>query len=399
MQTPPGLELEGNLYFHRLVVQIGGILGATHSALHRPLIVVGERHNAVRANRLNVFVPMQSVFFYNRYTLRNPLLARIGSALVGEDDPGIVQLLHVVLLVGEAEIEELVAVGFRLVFGNAQGGRKAAVGDPLGFCGPHDRSTVDGRLPVAAQNVSWACHPKQLFAVSSRRQPVKNLRLAFGLKLSLPRLLADHLKADDAADARTDFDAFTRGIRRAVRLEIAFRAKLHCLEKKTWKQWVCENFQSAGYDSFRRHAVAAELQMGLIARNLPLLVSNSQSRALAPLRRLPGFWEALASESFKNGFPVHEELEGQLRRMLGAKIRKGGRTPEIQLLRTLTRVAKGVPSAAPGTQVDQALALISRAIAILEAQPARLDVSPPRIPAKSGPGDARPKSPEVGHRS
>jgi len=109
-----------------------------------------------------------------------------------------------------------------------------------------------------------------------------------------PRLLIEHLKADDQADAAIGSEEFQRGIRRAVRLGLAKSAGLHRRAGKTWVQWVNEHFLEVGYETYQRFRVAGELQVGLLSRGLPPLVSTYQSRALAPFLKHPGFWDALS---------------------------------------------------------------------------------------------------------
>lgn len=179
-----------------------------------------------------------------------------------------------------------------------------------------------------------------------------------------PRVLGEALLADDRVDASVDSDEFSRGIRRAVRLELAFRAKLHERAGQTWKAWIGEHFP-AGYPSYRRYRVAAELQVGLVRRGLPLLVSNYQSRALAPLRRHARFWEILAGGFLKEGFPEQAALRSGLERALGVQTLRRS-TARIRLHRRLRRAVATVPAADADPAVGQALALVGRAIAVLE---------------------------------
>lgn len=192
-----------------------------------------------------------------------------------------------------------------------------------------------------------------------------------------PRLLAEHLKADDDKDSATDSDEFARGIRRAVRLQLAFRAKLHRHVGKTWKAWVSEHFK-AGYPCYQRYHVAAELQVGLISRGLPKLESGYQSRVLAPFRKCAGFWDALSVDSLKNGFPPANELKTHLQSALGGKSSAPAPSPRIQLHRALSRIAKQFPSSKVDELVARALSSVASAIAVLEGKGAASSV---RVPA------------------
>lgn len=125
---------------------------------------------------------------------------------------------------------------------------------------------------------------------NSGAEPTKNLSRAIddtilarlGLKIppTDPSLLGSFLTADDAADAASDADEFTRGIRRAVRLSLARSAGLHRLARQPWKAWVEANFH-IGYACFHRYHAAAELQIGLIARVPPV----AHERAPEPFDR------------------------------------------------------------------------------------------------------------------
>src|SRR5258708_3612007 len=114
----------------------------------------------------------------------------------------------------------------------------------------------------------------------------------FGALPSDPRLLAEQLKADDAADALIDAEEFTRGIRRAIRLQLAYQARLHRLSGQRWTEWVSAHFQ-AGYSCYQRYHLAAELQVGLLSRGLPALANENQARAMAPLRKHEKFWDVV----------------------------------------------------------------------------------------------------------
>lgn len=177
------------------------------------------------------------------------------------------------------------------------------------------------------------------------------------------RLLAAYLETEDLADGELDAGQFARGIRRAVRLKLAFSAKLHRQAGQTWAVWVRTHFK-AGYECYHRYHRAAELQVGLISRGLPLLTNENQSRALAPFRRHEKFWDAVAV-SFKEGFPTAPELRQRLQQALGVEPKPASSTPRIKLHRILTRVVQATPPGDDPT-VGQALALVRQAIAILE---------------------------------
>lgn len=178
---------------------------------------------------------------------------------------------------------------------------------------------------------------------------------------SEPRLLLETLKTDDATDGATSADDFSRGIRRAVRLHLAFRAKLHRRENRSWREWVSEHFQ-AGYSCYQRYRIAAELQLGLLSRGLPALSNEFQARSLAPLRRHAQFWEKLADE-FKEGFPAGEQIRPRLEAALGI-LSSAAAPARVRLHRALTRILAGNSGDVPGT--GEALALVRRALALLE---------------------------------
>jgi hypothetical protein len=188
-------------------------------------------------------------------------------------------------------------------------------------------------------------------------------RLGLKLPPSDPRLLGEFLTADDAADAASDADEFTRGVRRAVRLSQALSAGLHRQARQPWKQWVEAHFK-VGYACFHRYHVAADLQIGLITRGLPLLANENQSRNIAPFRRHERFWEALAT--FPHGFPPAAELKTRLRSALGLEAVSAAATTRIKLHRILQRVVTAVPVSEDEPVVMEALSLVRRAIAVLE---------------------------------
>lgn len=188
-------------------------------------------------------------------------------------------------------------------------------------------------------------------------------RLGLKTPPSDPRLLAEFLVADDAADAANQADEFARGIRRAVRLNLAFAAGLHRRARQPWKTWVEGHFK-IGYACFHRYHVAAELQIGLITRGLPLLTTEHQSRSIAPFRRHEKFWAALAA--FKTHLPPAAELKSRLRSSLDLDSLAAKVPPRIKLHRVLQRVAAAVPTAEDDPAVVAALTLLGRAIAILE---------------------------------
>ena len=179
-----------------------------------------------------------------------------------------------------------------------------------------------------------------------------------------PRLLGEFLVADDAADAELDADEFARGIRRAVRLNLALSAGLHRQAGQPWKEWVEAHFK-VGYACFNRYHVAADLQIGLIARGLPLLANEHQSRSIAPFRKHEKFWDALATDAFKRGFPPAAELKTRLGQALGLASLAARSTTRIKLHRILQRVVTAVPGTEEDPAVGEALALVRRAIAVL----------------------------------
>jgi hypothetical protein len=187
-----------------------------------------------------------------------------------------------------------------------------------------------------------------------------------GLKLppSDPRLLAEFLQAEDRADAAADADGFSRGIRRALRIHLALAAKLHERDRQPWKVWVEARFQ-VGYACFNRYHVAAELQVGLLSRGLPLLVNEHQSRVLAPFRRHERFWRVLADAASKTGLPPAAELKQRLPVLLGVTRVQTAATPRIRLHRILGKLVHGTP-AGDDPAVAQALGLLRQAIVVLE---------------------------------
>jgi hypothetical protein len=176
-----------------------------------------------------------------------------------------------------------------------------------------------------------------------------------------PLRLRDFLLAEDAADAIADADEFSRGIRRAVRIQCALTAGLHKRSGVPWKDWVEVNFK-VGYACLNRYQVAAQLQLGLIERNLPLLVNEGQSRALAPFRKHEKFWEMVAS--FTKALPPAKEIEERMPRLLGmTAVNKSG--ARIRLHRILVRVLQAIPSG-QDRALHEALVLIRQAVAVLE---------------------------------
>ncbi len=179
-----------------------------------------------------------------------------------------------------------------------------------------------------------------------------------------PKLLTEFLVAEDKADAEIDADGFARGIRRAVRLNLALAAGLHRRAGMPWKEWVERTFQ-VGYACFNRYHVAAEIQFGLIARGLPPLVNENQSRSIASLRKHEKIWDALGSDTYKGGFPTGKELKSQLRETLGIKQAEERTSPRIKLHRNLWKIqAATLPGDDPA--MVEALTLIRRAVAVLE---------------------------------
>lgn len=191
----------------------------------------------------------------------------------------------------------------------------------------------------------------------------KNVLARLGLKIppTEPKLLAEFLQSEDAADGDIDADEFARGIRRAIRLRLAFSAKLHRQAGQTWTVWVQEHFK-AGYECYQRYRRAAELQVGLASRGLPLLTHEHQARAIAPFRRHERFWDALAE--FKHDFPAGTELKKRVCSALGLESLDAGATTRIKLHRALERIV-AANAADNETVVTEALTLVRRAIAIL----------------------------------
>jgi hypothetical protein len=188
-------------------------------------------------------------------------------------------------------------------------------------------------------------------------------RLGLKVPPTDPRLLGAFLATDDAADAAVAAEDFARGIRRAVRLNLALAAGLHRLDHQPWKAWVEAHFK-VGYACFNRYHVAAELQIGLISRGLPLLGNENQSRSIAAFRRHEKFWDALAT--FKSGFPPALELKNRLRVTLGLELLPSDATTRIKLHRLLSRVIAAVPATESDPSAGEALALVRRAIGVLE---------------------------------
>lgn len=176
-----------------------------------------------------------------------------------------------------------------------------------------------------------------------------------------PRLLAAYLAKDDLADGTADADNFARGIRRAVRLDLAFAAKLHRQANQPWVEWVQAHFK-AGYECYRRYHRAAELQIDLISRNLPLLTNENQARTLGAFRNHEQFWTVIG-KSFPGGFPSAPELRQKLQSALGLGP-KPETTPRIKLHRLLGKIVQSTP--ADDVTVSPALELIRQAITVLE---------------------------------
>lgn len=187
-------------------------------------------------------------------------------------------------------------------------------------------------------------------------------RLGLNAPPADPKLLAAFLVADDAADAAFAADEFTRGVRRAVRLSLARSAGLHRQARQPWRVWVEAHFK-VGYACYHRYHVAAMLQLGLLTRGLPPLTNEHQSRSIAPFRRHEKFWDTLAA--FKNDLPPAAELKGHLRQALGVEAR-AATTARIKLHRVLHRVLTAAPAREDDPTVIEAVALVRRAIAVLE---------------------------------
>lgn len=187
-------------------------------------------------------------------------------------------------------------------------------------------------------------------------------RLGLKIPPSEPKLLAAFLQREDAAEGDIDADEFARGIRRAIRLSLAFSAKLHRQAGQTWTVWVREHFK-AGYESYQRYRRAAELQVGLAARGLPLLTHEHQARAIAPFRRHERFWDALSE--FKDGLPAGTELKKRVCSAMGLESLAAGATTRIKLHRALERIV-AASAAENEIVVAEALTFVRRAIAILE---------------------------------
>jgi hypothetical protein len=177
-----------------------------------------------------------------------------------------------------------------------------------------------------------------------------------------PRLLAAYLAKDDLADGTADADNFARGIRRAVRLDFAFAAKLHHQANQSWVEWVEAHFK-AGYECYRRYHRAAELQLGLATRNLPLLTNENQARTLGSFRKHEQFWTAIG-KSFPTEFPAGPEVKQKMQAALGLNAPSESMTPRVKLHRHLHQLVKSTP--ADDETVASALELLRRAIAVLE---------------------------------
>lgn len=186
-------------------------------------------------------------------------------------------------------------------------------------------------------------------------------RLGINAPPSDPRLLAEFLLTEDRADAAVDADGFARGIRRALRIHLAFRAKLHEHDRQPWKVWVESHFE-VGYACFNRYHIAAELQLGLVSRGLPLLTTEAQSRALAPFRRHEKFWSVLAGDAFQPELPPAAVLQVKLPALLGILHASSPITPRLRLHRTLDKLVRQTPTDAG---VAPALALLRQALALL----------------------------------
>jgi hypothetical protein len=176
-----------------------------------------------------------------------------------------------------------------------------------------------------------------------------------------PVLLGAFLQQDDAADAAIAVDEFSRGIRRAIRIRLALGASLHRRAKMPWKDWVEAHFR-VGYACFNRYHVAAQLQLGLLQRGLPLLVSESQSRLIAPLRRHERFWEAMGT--FSGELPSAAELRKRLLQSLGIAATEATLSERVRLHRILVKLAAS--PAKEDAVVGQALGLVRQALAVLE---------------------------------
>lgn len=224
-----------------------------------------------------------------------------------------------------------------------------------------NKSTARFLCPVSRTNPE----EPEIIHVPAARRPDEKVLAQLGLKAppSDPALLGEYLIADDADDAATHADEFSRGIRRAVRLSLAFSAGLHRQAQTPWKVWVDTNFKG-GYACFRRYHVASELQIGLISRGLPLLTTEHQSRSIAPFRRHEKFWEALAT--FKPVLPPAVELKNRLRTALGEVAPAAEATPRIKLHRILNRLIAALPANDDDPLVIEAVALVRRAVAMLE---------------------------------
>jgi hypothetical protein len=178
-------------------------------------------------------------------------------------------------------------------------------------------------------------------------------------------LLIEHLKADDRADAKVGADDFSRGVRRAVRLWMAKSAGLHRRSKKSWVEWVSEHFSDVGYETYQRFHIAGELQVGLLSRGLPPLTSVYQSRTLAPFRKCPGFWDALAGDALRKGFPPRDALRAHLQTAFGQEPVSRAVTTRIQFHRALRSAVRAIPASCDDSTVGRALSAVNRAIAIL----------------------------------
>lgn len=219
--------------------------------------------------------------------------------------------------------------------------------------------------PAPLWNKSMARYLSGSSAPESAAPPLDDATLlALGLKAPPqdPRLLAAFLQTEDAADGAIDADGFARGIRRAVRIQLALDAKLHHGSGLRWKQWVESNFR-LGYASLNRYQVAARLQIGLIQRKLPRLENEFQSRVLAPFLRHEKFWATVST--LGSVLPPAKELQVRLPVLLGLASSAERMTARLRLHRLLLKIVHSLPEPEDAV-VGRALSLLRQAIAELE---------------------------------
>jgi hypothetical protein len=201
-----------------------------------------------------------------------------------------------------------------------------------------------------------------------------------------PKQLAKYLVRTDRADAAADLDEFSRRIRRAVRIRIAFDLKLHRAEGMTWKAWVSKRFAS-GYKTYQRSNKTAELQVELLAHGLPLLTNENQARALCPFMGHEGFWAAMAEGPYAGGYPTANELKAYMQLKLDPSPGKALPDERTLLRLRLESIERSITAPAGDEVVKLALGLVARAVAVLSGKVR------PRVRGRATDGaHARPKA-------